>query len=93
MVSGDLYRKVWQELAADKEMVFLFLLSRNYEPFLLVEAKHGEQMPSAPLRKFQQVLQVPALQLMETGDRFRILSNGDQQIMVAPAWLWLAGLP
>jgi uncharacterized protein len=70
-----------------------FLLSRDYEPFLLVETKLSEQVPSAPLRKFQQALKIPALQLTETGDRYRILSDGDQKIMVAPAWLWLAGLP
>jgi predicted AAA+ superfamily ATPase len=70
-----------------------FLLSRDYKPFLLVETKLSDKEPSASLRKFQQTLRVPALQLIETGDRYRLLSNGDQQIMVAPAWQWLAGLP
>jgi predicted AAA+ superfamily ATPase len=70
-----------------------FLLSRDHEPFLLVEAKLTEGEPSAPLRKFQHALHVPALQLIEAGDRYRLFTNGDQRIMVAPAWLWLAGLP
>jgi len=70
-----------------------FLLSRDHEPFLLVEAKLTEWEPSAPLRKFQHALHVPALQLIEAGDRYRLFTNGDQRIMVAPAWLWLAGLP
>ena len=70
-----------------------FLLSRDHEPFLLVEAKLAEREPSAPLKKFQQALHVPALQLVEDGDSYRLLSNGDQKIMVSPAWLWLAGLP
>ncbi|MFH1159219.1 MAG: ATP-binding protein [Pseudomonadota bacterium] len=70
-----------------------FLLSRDHEPFLLVEAKFTEWEPSAPLRKFQHALHVPALQLVEAGDRYRLFTNGDQRIMVAPAWLWLAGLP
>ena len=70
-----------------------FLLSRDQEPFLLVEAKLTESEPSAPLRKFQHALHVPALQLIEAGDRYRLFTNGDQRIMVAPAWLWLAGLP
>jgi hypothetical protein len=52
-----------------------------------------QKASAAPLRKFQQALKIPALQLTETGDRYRILSDGDQKIMVAPAWLWLAGLP
>ncbi|PIV02682.1 MAG: hypothetical protein COS57_11925 [Syntrophobacterales bacterium CG03_land_8_20_14_0_80_58_14] len=68
-------------------------MTRNHEPFLLVEAILTEREPSAPLRKFQQTLRLPALQLIEAGDRYRLISNGDQQIMVAPAWLWLAGLP
>ncbi|OIP93692.1 MAG: hypothetical protein CO013_00295 [Syntrophobacterales bacterium CG_4_8_14_3_um_filter_58_8] len=59
----------------------------------MVEAILTEREPSAPLRKFQQTLRLPALQLIEAGDRYRLISNGDQQIMVAPAWLWLAGLP
>lgn len=70
-----------------------FLLSRDHEPFLLVEANLAEREPSAPLRKFQHALQVPALQLVEAGDRYRFFANGEQRIMVAPAWLWLAGLP
>jgi predicted AAA+ superfamily ATPase len=70
-----------------------FLLSRDNEPFLLVEAKLSEGEPSAPLKKFQQTLGVPALQLIGAGDTYRLFSNGEQKIMVAPAWLWLAGLP
>jgi hypothetical protein len=66
-------------------------LKRNREPFLLVEAALAQREPSAPLRKFQQFLRIPALQLNEAGDRYRLIANGDQQIMVAPAWLWLAG--
>ncbi|MHB8090136.1 MAG: hypothetical protein ACYDH8_00785 [Syntrophales bacterium] len=68
-------------------------MTRNREPFLLVEATLAQREPSAPLRKFQQFLRIPALQLNEAGDRYRLIANGDQQIMVAPAWLWLAGLP
>ncbi|MHB9097383.1 MAG: ATP-binding protein, partial [Syntrophales bacterium] len=70
-----------------------FLLSRDHKPFLLVEAKLAEREPSAHLKKFQQALQIPALQLTEAGDGYRFISNGDQKIMVVPAWLWLPGLP
>ena len=70
-----------------------FLLTRDHEPFLLVEAKLSEREPSVPLRKFQQALSVPAVQLIGAGDSYRLFSNGEQKIMVAPAWTWLAGLP
>jgi predicted AAA+ superfamily ATPase len=70
-----------------------FLLSRDHKPFLLVEAKLAEREPSPHLKKFQQALQIPALQLTEAGEGYRFISNGDQKIMVVPAWLWLPGLP
>ena len=62
-------------------------------PYLLVEAKAADVQPSAPLKKFQQVLNVPAVQLVNEGEGYRIFTNGEQKIVVAPAWLWLAGLP
>ncbi len=70
-----------------------FLLTRDHEPFLLIEAKLTDSEPSGPLKKFQQALEVPALQLVGAGDTYRLFSNGKQKIMVAPAWIWLAGLP
>ncbi len=70
-----------------------FLLSRDREPFLLLESKLSDKEPSAALRRFQQALGVPAVQLVGTGDSYRLFSNGEHKIMAAPAWLWLAGLP
>lgn len=70
-----------------------FLLARDDEPFLLIEAKLSDLRPSQALKKFQQMLNVPALQLVNEGEGYRIFTNGEQKIMVAPAWLWLAGLP
>lgn len=70
-----------------------FLLARDNEPFLLVEAKMSDMQPSAALRKFQQALEVPAVQLVNEGEGYRLFTNGDQKILVVPAWLWLAGLP
>ena len=70
-----------------------FLLARDNEPFLLIEAKATELQPSATLRKFQQALGVPAVQLVNEGEAYRVFSNGEEKIVVAPVWLWLAGLP
>jgi predicted AAA+ superfamily ATPase len=70
-----------------------FLLARDNEPFLLIEAKAADLQPSATLKKFQQVLNVPAVQLVNEGEGYRLFTNGEHKIVVAPAWLWLAGLP
>jgi len=64
-----------------------------YEPFLLIEAKAARLQPSVTLKKFQQVLNVPTVQLENEGNGYRVFTNGEQKIVVAPAWLWLAGLP
>jgi len=61
--------------------------------FLLVEAKLSDARPSSALSKFQTALEVPAVQLTEGGDTFRIFRNGDQSILVAPAHIWIARLP
>ncbi|MBI4633049.1 MAG: ATP-binding protein [Deltaproteobacteria bacterium] len=70
-----------------------FLLARDNEPFLLIEAKTSDVQPTAALKKFQQALDIPAVQLVNEGEGYRIFRNGAQKILVAPAHLWLAGLP
>jgi predicted AAA+ superfamily ATPase len=105
MVALDLWRAItsWNDIGygnfslhfiKNKEQQEVdFLLARDNEPFLLIEAKATELQPSATLRKFQQALSVPALQLVNEGEGYRVFTNGEQKIVVAPAWLWLAGLP
>lgn len=70
-----------------------FLLARDNEPFLLIEAKTSDVQPTAALKKFQRALNVPAVQLVNEGEGYRIFQNGMQKILVAPAHIWLAGLP
>lgn len=70
-----------------------FLLARDNEPFLLIEAKTSDTQPSAALKKFQQALNIPAVQVVNEGDTYRIFQNGSQKILIAPAYIWLAGLP
>lgn len=105
MVALELWRAVtsWNDLGLgnfalhfikNKEQQEVdFLLARDDEPFLLVEAKLSDLQPSPALKKFQQMLNVPALQLVNEGDGYHMFTNGEQKIIVAPAWLWLAGLP
>lgn len=105
MVALELWRAVtsWNDLGLgnfalhfikNKEQQEVdFLLARDDEPFLLLEAKLSDLQPSPALKKFQHMLNVPALQLVNEGDGYRVFTNGGQKIVIAPAWLWLAGLP
>lgn len=70
-----------------------FLIANNRNPFLLVEAKLSENSPTAPLRKFQSALNIPAVQLNEETEGYRLFSNNGQSILVAPAYQWLSQLP
>lgn len=105
MVALELYRAVscWNDMGfGDFALHFVknkeqqevdFLIADGNRPLLLVEAKLMDTHPSAALKKFQSVLRIPAVQLFETGDRFKIVPNDTQRILVAPASQWLAALP
>jgi hypothetical protein len=70
-----------------------FLIANDGEPFLLIEAKLSDSQPAKPLLAFQNNLGVPAVQLIEAGDGYRIITNGANKLLIAPAWQWLAHLP
>jgi len=70
-----------------------FLLTHRRKPLLLVEAKSAEMQADASLLRFQQQLEVPAVQLVEDGERFVRPGGGGQQLLIAPAQLWLPRLP
>ncbi len=70
-----------------------FLISRDKKPFLLVEAKSSDPVPAHALRRFQDVLGVPAVQLTDGGKGFRRYSNGTGTILSAPAQWWIPRLP
>ncbi len=70
-----------------------FLIANENEPMLLIEAKLGQDEPSKALKKFQQDLQVPAVQLINQGETFRLVPNGPYHILIAPAHQWLCTLP
>ena len=69
-----------------------FLVTRDDEPVILIEAKTGESVPSTALRKFQEQLKIPAIQLTDQQDTFRLFDNGEMRIMSAPAAMWLSRL-
>jgi len=70
-----------------------FLIAERRKPILLIETKMSETQPAAELIRFQRRLNVPAVQLVNEGEEFRIMKKGRQKVLVAPAWQWLADLP
>jgi predicted AAA+ superfamily ATPase len=105
MVALELYRTVtlWNDLGRgsfrlhfiknkDQQEVD-FLIAEDNRPLILIEVKLSETQPSAALLKFQSALQIPAVQLTNRQGGFRLISNDDQRVLVAPAWQWIATLP
>ena len=71
------YQNVWREISREKPMVFLA----------------GPRQSGKTTLAFQNRLKIPAVQLTMTGDGYRLIPNGEFQILISPAWLWLAELP
>jgi uncharacterized protein len=105
MVALELYRAViiWNDMGygtfslhfiKNKEQQEVdFLVADNHKPLFLVEAKLADVHPSPALIKFQNALNIPAIQLVDQAGGFRKLRNGNQKILIAPACQWLAMLP
>lgn len=70
-----------------------FLIVKDNQPFLLIETKLSERTIAPSLRKFQTLLGIPAIQLVSTGNTFRRITQGSEDILVANASQWLSGLP
>ncbi len=70
-----------------------FLIANEGDPILLIEAKLTDTQPSTALKKFQLALGIPAVQLNNEGEGYRVVSNGNYSILVAPAYQWLSLLP
>lgn len=69
-----------------------FVIACDGEPRLLLETKLNDSSPSNALKIFQDQLQIPAIQLTNNGEAFRLISNNDQKILVTPAVMWLGRL-
>ena len=70
-----------------------FLIANERKPVVLVEAKLSDTQPSPILRKFQNALRTPAVQLVEEDEGYQLFSNNGLSILVAPAYQWLSQLP
>jgi len=105
MVAMELWRAVtnWNDLGygqfslhfiKNKEQQEVdFLIANRHKPIVVIEAKISETQPSSPLKKFQKALRIPAVQLIDKDEGYRMFSNNDQSILVAPAYQWLSQLP
>lgn len=105
MVALELFRAVsnWNDLGLgnfslhylrnrEKEEVD-FLLSNNHKPFLLIEAKSSDNNAAKSLIKFQKILNIPAVQLVNRNNICKLVSNNNLKIMIISADHWLSLLP
>lgn len=70
-----------------------FLLAKNNRPFLLVETKLSDESPAANLLAFQNILNIPAVQLVKKEGVKKIYKNGKKNCLVVTAHRWLSSLP
>ncbi len=70
-----------------------FLITNEEDPFLLIEANLSEEEISKSLVRFQSLLNVPAIQVVNKTGIYKIISNGTNQLLLITAERWLANLP
>ena len=70
-----------------------FLIACNNTPVLLVETKLSEDSPAKSLRKFQDILNIPAVQLVNKEGVFKYIKNKKNKILIISAPQWLSSLP
>jgi hypothetical protein len=83
--------ELWYLRNKEKEEID-FLITENGNPIFMVEAKFSGPTISPNLIKFQNALQIPAIQLVNHSNVARKIRNGANFILVASAASWLAGL-
>ena len=83
--------KLWYLRNKEKEEID-FLVTENGNPLFKVEVKLSDTTIRPNLIKFQNALQIPAIQLVNQSNVARKIRNGNNHIMVASAADWLAGL-
>lgn len=70
-----------------------FLITERRKPRLLIEAKESDTELASALARFQDQLQVPAVQLVNLPGIARRFKRGPSEAGVMTASRWLAGLP
>jgi len=69
-----------------------FLVTRSGKPLFMVEVKLSDTTLSQHLIKFQNALNIPAIQLVNKLDIARKIKNGSNTILITSAANWLACL-
>ena len=70
-----------------------FLIANNNTPILLIETKISDDTPAKSLIKFQNILNVPAIQLVNKEGVFKYIKNNRNKILIVTAHQWLSSLP
>jgi len=70
-----------------------FLITNDNKPILLLECKLNNDNVSKSLLKFQKMLKIPAVQLVDQSGIYRKIKNDGLNITVISACDWLCGLP
>ena len=70
-----------------------FLITKNNKPVLMIETKLSDDKPSASLVNFQDILNIPAVQLLKKEGVQKIYKNKNNNILIVTAHRWLSGLP
>jgi len=104
MVAVELNRAVtlWRDFGlGDFQLLYLrnkdkqevdFIVAEGSVPRFIVEAKLSDPAVGPQLKKFQSMLNVPAIQLINRSGVGRLINNDGNTILVASAADWLAGL-
>jgi predicted AAA+ superfamily ATPase len=105
MIGLELYRAIlnWNDLGlGDFSMHYIrnkekeeidFLICKDHHPTLLIECKLSDENISNSLIKFQNTLDVPAIQLVNKPHVGRIVTNQKNKILIISAPRWLSFLP
>jgi len=70
-----------------------FLIAENNRPFLLAETKLSDDGPRASLFTFQNLLNVPVVQLVKKEGVKKVYKNGKNSALVVTAHRWISSLP
>ncbi|PIX33274.1 MAG: hypothetical protein COZ58_08235 [Candidatus Infernicultor aquiphilus] len=105
MIGLELYRAIlnWNDLGlGDFSMHYIrnkekeeidFLICKDQHPTLLIECKLSDENISNSLIKFQNTLDIPAIQLVNKPQVGRIVTNQKNKILIISAPRWLSFLP
>ena len=91
MKKRQYYKNIWADFNKEKQEVD-FLVTENAQPLFMIEAKFADVAVSPNLIKFQNALNIPAIQLVHQQNVARKIKNGKNVVIVASAADWLAGL-